>query len=278
MHSAVSRSLAALNAISLDAPLVAMTWQWAFSDIVGTSLDWWAYVILGGSVWCIYVLDRALDVFHARSPAQAAARHRFARRHLQALLVAGAGGVSIMVAASFLVLPVPVLLPWIALSGLVCAYFAWVHWIGPGRMWIPKEFLVALLFAAGSSFFVVSAAPHRGRALLLPILGAVLLFFGNAAAISKWESGFDRTSRQSSIALDYPRLTGLVRVYLSALALLAIAAVLADLLPWTTGVCIASSALLLLALDRFDTTTTLAERRELADLVLLTPLLIRFFC
>jgi hypothetical protein len=270
----VSRLLLGLNLFSLDAPLVAVAWQWAISRETGVLLDWRYYVILGGSVWCIYTADRLIDAFRLQPAETPAPRRLFSLRHFRPLLLLCASATLAMVLLSFAWLPRTVLLSWILLGGAVAGYFLLVHGIPGSPPAIPKEFLVALLFAAGASIFPFSLSSFAWIKFQAPLLGTFLLLFGNAWLISKWERRLDRGSLQSSIALDHPRTTRLLPTYLATLVLAGLAAAACSALSFRFGVSISASAGLLLALDLATQRIGLEERRELADLVLLTPLIL----
>src|SRR6202035_5180189 len=68
------------NLLSLDAPLIAVLWQGFLAYRFSLPLRPAARLVLGLTVWAIYLLDRLLD---ARKPAalHEAARHRYYRRH-----------------------------------------------------------------------------------------------------------------------------------------------------------------------------------------------------
>ncbi len=268
----VSRLLLGLNLFSLDAPLVAVAWQWAISRETGVLLDWHYYFILGGSVWCIYTADRLIDASRLQPSETPASRRLFSLRHFTPLLLICASATLAMVLLSVAWLPSPVLLKWVVLGGAVAGYFLLVHGVLGNPLAIPKEFLVALLFAAGASIFPFSLGRTPWTTFQVPVLGAFLLLFGNAWLISKWESRLDRGSLQSSIALDHPRATRLVPGYLVSLLLAGLAAATFSALSVPFGSSISVSAGLLLALDFASPRIGVEERRELADLVLLTPL------
>ncbi|MEJ2077222.1 MAG: hypothetical protein P8020_03000 [Acidobacteriota bacterium] len=272
-----SSLLTAINALSLDAPLVAVSWQWLFADATRTSLEWKYYLILGGSVWCLYVLDRVLDGWRLPPEGAASARHEFARRHLRRLLVSGVAATVLMVVLCVMLLPLGVLLNWTALALAVAGYFILVHWLRPTRMVLPKEVLVAALFTAGSTLFVLTAHPPQAGAILVPASGALLLFFGNACSISKWERSFDGSSQQSSIAIEFPHLIRLLPWYLAGLGGSALLLPILGVVSWRIGVCVGVGSLLLWGIDRFGSNLGVSERREMADLALLTPLLAAIF-
>jgi hypothetical protein len=69
------------NLLSLDAPLVAVTWMFVFKKVWDVSyIESWAVVVLALVVWAIYASDRLLDQYlhkeHNDSP-----RHQFHKRH-----------------------------------------------------------------------------------------------------------------------------------------------------------------------------------------------------
>ncbi len=69
------------NLLSLDAPLVAVTWMFVFKNVWDVNyIESWAVVVLALIVWAIYASDRLLDQYlhkeHNDSP-----RHQFHKRH-----------------------------------------------------------------------------------------------------------------------------------------------------------------------------------------------------
>ncbi len=268
----VSRLLIILNQYSLDASLVALTWLWTFEIEAQTRLSWGHYLLLGGSVWCVYTADRLLDGLAQPTGGPVALRHVFAEKHFAPLLAACIAVTSLMIVLSLALLPWAVLLSWIAVASILGLYLVLVHWIRPARMAFPKELLVAFIFAAGSSIFVFATRPESWARLLVPFCAACLLFFGNTWAISKWELPLDRPFNRSSIALDFPRSSRFLPWYLVGLILAALVAPMFALASWRIGASVAASSALLLVLDRRGSHIGLQERRELADLVLLTPL------
>ena len=70
------------NLLSLDAPLVAVSWLWLMSATLSIRLPepYWCYGILAASVWVIYVSDRLFDGMAVGDEETLTARHRFYRR------------------------------------------------------------------------------------------------------------------------------------------------------------------------------------------------------
>src|SRR6478735_4737668 len=71
------------NLLSLDAPLVAVTWLYVFAKTWRVDyLPWAAYISLGLVVWVIYVTDRLLDASLGGSASEKLeTRHEFHRKH-----------------------------------------------------------------------------------------------------------------------------------------------------------------------------------------------------
>lgn len=68
------------NVLSLDAPLVAILWQWALAQNHQVKLLPGCYTALGLAVWLIYITDRTLDGFNMGAKALSA-RHHFYRKY-----------------------------------------------------------------------------------------------------------------------------------------------------------------------------------------------------
>ncbi len=70
-----------LNVLSLDAPLVAILWQWALARTYGVQMASVNYSTLGLTVWLIYVLDRVLDNRATSENQSHTVRHVFYQQH-----------------------------------------------------------------------------------------------------------------------------------------------------------------------------------------------------
>jgi hypothetical protein len=146
-----------------------------------------------------------------------------------------------------------------------------VHRDHPWR--VPKEFCVALLFAAGVSCFPIAREPGALRMLSIPLVLFGSLCLANCTLISLWETEVDRTHGQTSIALQYPRGHRLVRLLPWLLALLS-----AGFAAHETGavqiaaLCAAASGGMLGAVDLAHVRCGRQLARVLADMALTTPL------
>ena len=152
--------------LSLDTPLIAVSWQLLFARAFHCEVSAPTQIILALCVWMIYASDHLLDAQRGSCYSE---RHEFVWRHrkLFSFFIALA-----FLGSSALVLELPrhVFLGGLALSLAVAIYFAAVHSSTGLKRFRPKEAAVALLFAAGSSISIWTSsvvAPHAWTTLLL---------------------------------------------------------------------------------------------------------------
>jgi hypothetical protein len=253
--------------LSLDAPTVAALWCWAFGRATRLGLSPWLPAALAMGTWLFYVADRLLD---ARFSPEAALkeRHRFHERHRRWFL-AIAAPVALALALLVAHMPRSLITSYCVLGALSLLYLGLVHLPARARgrslPYFPKEFVIALLFAAASALPAWDEAwrraagmPRHHPLLLLCPLFAVLCWL-NCVAIEDWEQhrNGNRVLWLAELALAASCLS-LFGLFNQPARWLAVAAAL--------------SGALFLVLDR----SRLAPggRRIAADLALLTPLLL----
>lgn len=264
----MAKALRLWHLLSLDAPTVAALWCWAFGVAARQHLSVGLPLALAMGTWLFYVADRLLDAHFA--PADTLrARHHFHRVHQGAFVVA-ALPVSVGLALLVARMPRSLLLEYVALGLLSLVYLACVHLPARPLRWFPKEFAVALLFAAATALPAWDEARRRAAGmprshpllLLCPLFAA--LCWLNCMAIDEWEAEESPRLQSNLRARQLALLTavggllclgGLFNDGARALAILA-----------------AASATLFLLLDR--SRLQVSARRIAADLVLLTPLLL----
>ncbi len=251
------------NLLGLDAPVVALTWQAFLAACFALPLRLEGRIVLGLTVWAIYLADRLLDV---RTPAREdeAERHRFHRRHKWLLSFLLAAALSADTAAVLFWLRPQVfwsgLLP---LSG-VLLYLGVLHKQSkPSR--IPKEVIVALLFTAGTFLIGYTFATQR-LTLLVPALSFLMLCLANLVAIELWEW---RELRRSAGKRPHPWTIRLGEGLRPAMTMLAAVALITGG-AWYFAV--ACSALGIAALHAAGDRISIHARRVLVDAALLTPL------
>jgi hypothetical protein len=253
--------------LSLDAPTLAALWCWAFGRAARLWLAPWLPIALALGTWLFYVADRLLDA-RLSSPASLQARHRFHERHRRWFL-----GVAVPVALTLALLvwrmPRSLIVSYCVLGALSLLYLAVVHLparaSGQSLRYFPKEFVVALLFAAASALPAWDEARRRAMGmprhhpllLLCPLFAA--LCWLNCVAIEDWEHHHGGRRIQWLAMLTIAASCGTLFELMNRPARwLAVAVVL--------------SGALFLVLDR--SRLTAAGRRIAADLALLTPLLL----
>jgi hypothetical protein len=168
------------NLLSLDAPAVAVLWQALFVRCFRARFDVLSAVLLPLTVWLIYSADRVLDAW---SNSRSLPRHEFHGQHWRAILAAW---IVAFAAAGWLAwkrLPDALFTRGLALLAIVAIYFAFVH-LTPRRRW-PKEFAVAILFAAGVS--LAAWQQIRSAADIATVAVFCCLCWINCAAIDQWE-------------------------------------------------------------------------------------------
>jgi len=201
------------NLLSLDAPLVAVSWLWMFHRTL--RVDYHpaaAYVVLGLSVWSIYIFDRLLDAsMFSHSPELLEERHKFHLRYRFWFAIAGAAaGIGALVLA-LLSMPMAVLTYALVGGGLVLAFFALALFSSPrsGEVNYLKNLVAGLTFAYGTAVAAFVYLPSEGIVDLLTsreVRCFSLLCVLNISAIDLWERS-SRTHDQEQKASNMLALT-----------------------------------------------------------------------
>lgn len=267
---------------SIDAPTVAAVWSLAFAWVAGVRLAAWVVALQALTVWAVYAGDRLLDaravlhqrVYVRREYEKLRERHYFHWRHRRILVpmaciaACAASWIAARIVAWIVVrrMPIGVIERGSLLAAVVALYFLRVH-AGRMRRMLRlhglKELLVGLLFVAGC------ALPAASRAIAVPAVFFAALAWLNCSAIEIWEAenaplDARRPAQPRFIALGL----GFAGIFTAAL--------LFPFAPRAAAMLAAGalSALLLAMLDRARERMTVVTVRALADLVLLTPLLL----
>lgn len=273
---AVSRNpLLWLNFVCLDAPLVAISWQWLFAHNFHLVVPLGHRIALFLTAWLIYLADRFGDSNSLRSSQPKSLRQQFCLRHLNTWLgaivcVAIVDALAVLKAVDY-----GTLVPGAILGVLTILYVAINH--AHSEVWetIPlKEFAIGCLFAAGT---LLGVTPHifaeRWTIILAAILFAAVCWL-NCVSIAIWERDLDRIQGRHSIATHWPHVNLPARavspILLGGCALL----VAFDFLLWPIACCLGASGLLLSALCFAPVSRD--ERTAFADIVLLTPIVLLF--
>ena len=284
--------------LSLDAPSVAALWTVFAGWCAGVHLRAIDPAAMFLAVWMLYAADRLLDarplVAIEATPAGANAvaeleeRHRFHHRYRHWFLPCLVTG-TVPLAYLLHHMAAPVLHLYALLAALLAGWLLLVHaqaapFTTARRL--PKEFAVGLFFPA--AVFIPSVA--RAPALRPALLPGALLFAGvcicNCLFLYAWEHPRDRSRAHATTRFALRRLLPLTSVLIAvagAVALLAIAAPRQTLPagaeiahPVAFALAPAASGAILLALHALRHRIPPLRLRALADVALLTPVLLLF--
>ena len=269
---AVSRSpLLWLNLVCLDAPLVAICWQWIFAHSFHLSVPIGHRVALFLTAWVIYLADRFGDSVSLITEQPESVRQQFCLRHKSIWLVSIICVAAVDLVVVLLAVNYDTAAPGAVLGAFTITYVAINN--AHSEIWetIPlKEFTIGSLFAAGT---LLGVTPHvlaeRSTMIFAAILFASLCSL-NCVSIAIWERDIDRIQGKHSIATRWAHANSLPRLLLLLLLAGSVVLPLFDAGAWPVVLCLGASGLLLGAL-RFVPVSR-DERTALADVVLFTPL------
>jgi hypothetical protein len=268
-------SLRLWHLASIDAPTVAVVWALSFAWTMNIQLPGWVTLLLALGTWAVYVGDRLLDAragFRTGDLRRLRERHYFHWRHRSILLPLAAAASCVVIALIFQAMPLASRNRNSFLAAAALAYFSGVHSRHRLPGWLyrlsSKEFAVGILFTAGCALptfsrvgLIPNAAASRWPLVVVATLFAALAWL-NCHAIEQWESD---TPRGISIAAGALGLAGLALVWFLAPILFRASVLLA------AGT---SSALLIALLDWKRARLTPLTLRILADVALLTPIVV----
>jgi hypothetical protein len=269
---AVSRSpLLWLNLVCLDAPLVAICWQWIFAHSFHLFVPIGHRAALFFTAWIIYLADRFGDSVSLVEGQPKSVRQQFCLRHKSIWLVSIICAAAVDLIVVLRAVNYETAVPGVVLGAFTIVYLAINH--AHSEIWdqIPlKEFIIGSLFAAGT---LLGVTPHifaEGSTMIFAAILFASLCSLNCVSIAIWERDLDRIQGKHSIATHSAHANSLPQLLL--LLLLAGSVVLALLDPgaWPVVLCLGASGLLLGALPFVPVSRD--ERTALADVVLLTPL------
>jgi hypothetical protein len=203
---AVSRNpLVWLNCVCLDAPLVAICWQWIFAHSLHLAVRPGHRIALFFTAWLIYLADRFGDSMSLRPSDPMSLRQQFCLRHGNIWLPAITCVGMIDAIVVFKAVDYATLLPGVIVGGVTIAYIAINHAASDAWKTTPlKEFTIGSLFAAGT---LLGVTPHifavKSTMILAAIFFATLCWL-NCVSIAIWERNLDRIQGRHSIATFWP--------------------------------------------------------------------------
>jgi hypothetical protein len=254
-----------LSLACLDAPAVAITWQWIFGQMAHATISISDRIALFATAWLIYLTDRLADSFNIPPAVPTSARQRFCARHRRSWLILIILLAMIDLAIAFTSIDRSTLALGSIISIAIAAYLGLNHFAGfIWHKWPLKEVLIGALFASGT----VVAIRRTEWSFVWPVILFAILCSLNCFSISAWERDLDIAQQRESFATAFPRFLWLPRV--SCWTLATVALLLAAIAPSAPLLCIALSAVLL-ALLHYARPRSRDVRVAMADIVLLTP-------
>jgi hypothetical protein len=213
-----NQGLDAIAGMALLEPLVGVVWQRALGHCLGLRVDIHYSLLLGASLWLVYIADRWLDARVLQRGVPCAARHRFAAEHRRVLAVVW---VCVLLLDVGLALYTLSAVEWTTRLGLLLATAGYFWAVHSRFAAAPKELLVAAIYTAGVTVF---AWPVLGwfwtwpLTTALAVAGFGLLALLNLATIAASEHALDRAQGFPSLGHGAPWLERAVDVFAVALA------------------------------------------------------------
>ena len=278
--SLMRRPLIWLNIWCLDAPLVAIAWQWLFARSFNVTLPGASREALFLTAWFIYLVDRFADSISLTFNVPKSARQEFCSRHrfVWLLLMSAVVALDSMVILSRL--DSTTLRHGMILGAVAIGYLGINNAFSSLWETVPlKEIAIGLLFSAGT---LLAVAPHVSIAR--PAFGLAAFLFAsvcslNCISIAVRERDLDLSQQKHSIATRWSRThllnrSSALRVVSAILAVGCVVLAIVDRRSWQLALCMGFSAVLLSTLDLLLVGRD--EQTALADLVLLTPVSLIF--
>jgi len=259
--------------LSLDAPVVAVLWQWMIAHAARVEPGGPQAWVLGASVWLAYAADRWIEAWRLHPDRIQTVRHRFYQGARWPVAAIWAAVFCADLFEAFARLSNPELLAGSLLLVPVLLYLLSHQFVHRHRRWrAPKELCVAALLGGGVAVFVLGRPGADRSSLALPLGLFVLLCFANCVLISGWEYEVDRSHGQTSLALKFRHAATLGRTLSWILAALSCLAALAIPDTGRTALgCAAVAAGLLGIVDLAEKRLGWQLARVLADVALMTP-------
>ena len=266
-----------LSLLCLDAPIVAVAWQWLFARTFGAHLNLSLRALLFLTAWLIYLADRFADTIKLPVGSPVSLRHQFCREHMIGWWIAIMVIFIIDAALALRSLDLQLLLLGGTLAAICGLYLLINHSLG-GR-WRPlpvKEKAVGILFAAGTTLGVMGQLPGLTISFGVAVTLFAILCTFNCLSIAAWERELDAAQGKASFLTSWPAFARLFQPIGYAIALAAVVFAIFWRFAIPLWLCLGASALLLVRLNVSEYLPR-DNRTALADLVLLTPLLVLLF-
>ena len=266
-----------LNLLCLDAPIVAVSWQWLFAHTFGAHLNFPLRVLLFLTAWLIYLADRFADTIKLPAGSPISLRHQFCREHVIGWWIAVVVIFSVDVALAVRSLDLQMLVLGGTLAAACAVYLLINHSLG-GR-WRPipmKEKSIGTLFAAGTVLAVVGQLPGLTISFAAAVILFAILCTLNCLSIAAWERELDAAQGKASSVTGWPAVARALKPLGYAFGIVVFGCAIFWRFAFPLWLCLAVSALLLVRLNAAERLPR-DSRTALADLVLLTPLAVLLY-
>jgi hypothetical protein len=261
-----------LNLLCLDAPLVAIAWQWLFAHSFGAHLDLALRLLLFLTAWLIYLGDRFADTIRLPATAPRSQRHRFCQEHMVAWWIAIVIIFVVDTSLALRTLDLQMFILGATLAALCALYLFLNHLLGGKWRPIPmKEKAVGVLFAAGTTLAVVGELPGLTISFAFAVVLFAILCTLNCLCIAAWERELDAAQGKTSLLTGWPSVAHALKPIGFGIIMASLVLALAWRFAAPLWICLAISAALLVWLQGAANLPR-DNRTALADLVLLTPL------
>jgi hypothetical protein len=266
------RPLLCLNIVCLDAPLVALAWQWLLAQTFSVAVPLANRVALFLTAWFIYLIDRFADSVSLSANFPKSIRQQVCSDHrnlwLALILMVGILDAGII----FTRLDFATTMGGLVL-GLVALCYLILNW-AYHRVWetVPiKELIIGVLFAAGTVVVGLPLASIAKSTIAFTSAAGLfaMLCWLNCVSIAVWERNLDLLQAKHSIATRSPDVKYCACVWLVGIASISVVLFFFGAFDPALAICLSISAVLLFLLHFGRIPRD--ERTALADLVLLTP-------
>jgi hypothetical protein len=266
-----------LNLLCLDAPLVAVAWQWLFARGFGARVPFSLRVLLFLTAWLIYLGDRFADTIRLPAETPISLRHRFCREHMVGWWVAIVVIFVVDVSLAVRTLDLQILFLGGSLAAICALYLFVNHSLGGQWPLLPmKEKAIGVLFAVGTTLGVVAELPGLTISFAFAVILFAVLCTFNCLCIASWERELDAAQGKTSSLTRWPSLGRALKPFGLTIGASALVFTIVWRFAAPLWLCMAGSALLLVWLHSAGNLRR-DNRTALADLVLLTPLFVRLF-
>lgn len=264
-----------LNLFCLDAPIVAVAWQWLFARAFGAQLDFAVRLLLFLTGWLIYLADRFADSIALPPQSPISLRHQFCREHMIGWWIAIVTIFLVDLLIALRTLDLQMFLLGGTLAALCALYLFLNHLLGGKWPLLPmKEKAIGILFAAGTALGVIAHLPGLTLSFGVALLLFAILCTYNCLSIAAWERELDVAQGKATFMTGWPTAARALTGIGYGLVLAAIGFGIIWRFAFPLWLSLAISAFLLVRLNRSGHFSR-DHRTALADLVMFSPLLVR---